>query len=126
MRAVYSNGAFKEIVISGSALEWNAFALALKQDGSVVPCEPVENPAPYSHCADEIHVLHRTGEKIVIFSTPRGVLIIQGDPTLIEKLSETALNFGNDFPGGTHIHIDYQGDSHFVAGNSTPTVFTKG
>ncbi len=53
---------------------------------------------------------------------PFADLVIQGDPALLVILSETMSNFGQDFEEGCHIHIDFQGDEHFIAKESASTV----
>jgi hypothetical protein len=126
MKAVFSLQPFKEVEISATPLEWRAFALAVMEHGAIVPCEPVTNAAPYADYARKIHVLHQQGKKVVFAISPEADLIVQGDPLFLENLSETANNFANDFAKGSHIHIDYQGDEHYVGKDSASTVLVLG
>ena len=123
MKALYSTEPLKEIEISGTALEWNAFALAVEQDGSIVPCEKMDAPAPYAHAAQIIRVLHKKNSKVAFQVTPEREVVLVGDPTLLENVAGTATNFGNDFRKGNHIHIDFQGEDHYIDENSISTIF---
>lgn len=123
MKALYSTEPLKEIEISGTSLEWNAFALAVEQDGSIVPCENVASTAPYAHAARTIQVLHKKNSKVAFHVTSENEIILEGDPTLLENISGTATNFGNDFRKGNHIHIDFQGEDHYIDEHSISTIF---
>ncbi len=122
MNVVFSERPFEEVEIAGTRAEWLALSMALREDGSVVPGEPVLNPAPFSGCARCIVIRHHPGEKVKLAMAPFADLVIQGDPALLVILSETMSNFGQDFEEGCHIHIDFQGDEHFIAKESASTV----
>jgi hypothetical protein len=85
----------------------------------------VEDPAPYSGCAGQIKIVHAKGEKVAFLIDAIGNLVLQGDPGFIASVSRSAMNFGRDFEDGTHIHIDYQGEDHFVSQKSFSMVFRK-
>ena len=123
MRALYSTTPCAEIEISGTAVEWVAFGLAMQQDGSIVPCDVAGSCAPYAHAATRIHVAHKKGRKVGFEVSSFNEIVLSGDSTLLQDLAETANNFGTEFEKGTHIHIDYQGDDHFVDETSVSTIF---
>ena len=123
MKALYSTDPLREIEISGTALEWNAFGLAVMQDGSVVPCEMVGSPAPYAHAARSIRILHRKNSSVNFEINQDNDVILAGDPIFLEKVSGTATHFGNDFRKGNHIHLDFQGESRYIGEGSISTIF---
>lgn len=123
MRALYSTTPCAEIEISGTAVEWIAFGLAMGQDGATIPCDAHGSTAPYAHAATRIHVVHRKGCKVAFEVGPSNDIVLAGDPSFLRDLAETVNNFGTQFEKGTHIHIDYQGDDHWVDERSVSTVF---
>lgn len=123
MKVTYTLGQFSEIEISGNEVEWVAFAIALEQGAAAIDCEAVEDPSPYSHCSRMIRIAPRRGTKVRFCVVSGDSLIIEGDPELLQKLAQTAANFGQDFKVGEHIHIDFQGEDHFIGQDSIPVVF---
>ena len=67
MKALYAIVPFSEAEITGTALEWAAFASALSQNGSVVNCETVADASPYQKCSKAIRILHIKGFFKVVF-----------------------------------------------------------
>lgn len=122
MRAVYILGDFSEVEIAGHDDEWAAFALCLEQGAADMDCEIAYDPAPYSAGARKIHLVTAPGEKVRFAVDRDGNVAISGDPALLQGLSRTVANFARDFNEGEHIHVDYQGEEHFIGQDSTPTV----
>jgi hypothetical protein len=124
MKVLYSGGRFREVEIAGNRHDWQAFAAALQKDGSRIACPRVDNPAPYEKSLICISIVHQAGRKAEIATGAGDELTVVGDPGLLEVLSQTARTFARDFREGQHIHIEYQGEDHFVALESVPTVFS--
>src|SRR5262249_30349977 len=123
MGALFSTTPCAEIEISGTAVAWIAFGLAMGQDGAAIPSHPDGSTAPYAHAATRIHVVHRKRCKLAIEVRPTDDIVLAGDPSFLRDLAETVNIFGTQFEKGTHIHIDYQGDDHWVDERSVSTVF---
>jgi hypothetical protein len=125
MKADYVEGQFRELEISGNATEWLAFSMALQQDGTSIPCQPLDN-LPEKHVSiSSIRVQHFPDQKVKIIYLEKDTVLIAGDPKLLGTFSKSVENFATDFADGTHIHIDYQGDDHFVDLDSICTVLSR-
>lgn len=124
MRVVYTLGEFGEIEITGDAVEWIAFALALEQGMVDIDLETVDDPSPYSGAADGLRVSTAPGEKVRFEIEPPRRLVVTGDASLLHGLAQSARTFGFDFQDGQHVHIEYQGEEHFIGRDSIPAVFT--
>ena len=126
MKTVFTSGDFKEIEISGSKVEWLAFSDVLKSGDGQIDCDHVANPSPYSKSAAMIQVIRDVDgrdNKVSFQIDKNDCLLVRGDSTQLQKLSLAAEGFGKNFEKNDHIHIEYQGESHFVAQDSTPVVF---
>ncbi len=125
MKAEYSEGQFKELDISGNPLEWIAFALAVSQHGVFIPCEQIADLPEKCVSIAEIQVRHTIGKKIKFELVEGQTIVISGDPAFLTKLSETINNLASDPDNRRHIHIDYQGEEHFIDQTSICTVLSR-
>jgi len=121
MKVRISEGDCPEIEISGTAVEWLALAEAVRHDGVVVPCESGSDPQPYARFGQQMVVIHVPDQKVRFAIFNDGVEIA-GDPAHLEILSQEMSGPTNSLPGGYHVHIEYQGDSHYVASGSVPAI----
>jgi hypothetical protein len=121
MKVRVSEGDYPEIELSGTGVEWSALAQAVRHDGLVVPCESDADPRPYARFGDQIVVAHTPNRKVRFAISEVGVEIT-GDPVHLETLSRVMSTLSGPLPPGYHVHVDYQGDDHFVASDSVPVI----
>jgi hypothetical protein len=123
MRARYSITPLKEIELSATSLEWQSFAFALHQNGSVIQCESASDPSPYPHSGKRVCVHHKTGEKVKFQVSSDGDVIVTGDHRLLSILSQNATTLGSSGWQDYHVHIEHLGEDHYVEKSSVPVVF---
>jgi hypothetical protein len=121
MIARISEGDAAEIELSGTPLEWSALAFAVQHAGTVIPCESVGDPQPYARFGHQILISHAPNQK-VRFEISGETVEIAGDPSHLETLSRTMAGLSASLPPGYHVHIEYQGDDHYIASGSVPTI----
>lgn len=122
MIVLHAHGQFEELELAATALEWQAFAMAIMHDGIEIPCESSANPHPYQRSLERIVIRHRPHEKIRLALVDERVLQISGDPATLGKLAESA-NFESDCKPDYHFHVENLGADHHVAADSIPAVF---
>jgi len=116
-----SDGDYPEIEISGTGVEWSTLAQAVRRDGIVVPCESDADPHPYARFGHQIVVTHASGQKVRFTLSEEGVTIA-GDPVHLETLSRVISALSSPLPPGYHVHVDYQGNDHYIASDSVPAI----
>lgn len=121
MKVRISDGDYPELEISGTAVEWLALAQAVRHDGVVVPCESGSDPQPYARFGHQMVVAHVPDQKVRFVISNDGVEIV-GDPIHLETLSQVMSGFTDSLPSGYHVHVEYQGDNHYVASGSVPAI----
>jgi len=121
MKVRISDGDCPEVELSGTAVEWLALALAVRHDGVVIPCESGSDPQPYARFGHQMVVAHVPGQK-VRFTIANDGIEIAGDPAHLETLSQVMSGFTDSLPHSYHVHVEYQGDNHYVASGSVPAI----
>lgn len=124
MKIFWKDDPLRELEIEGTAVEWEAFSVAIMHPSIVIPCEVVAASAPYDRCLPRLRVGHVTGQTVEFQVTAADEFLLIGDSCYLEKLSTTARNLSRDFHSGSHIHIEYQGETHYIGRNSIPAVLS--